>query len=168
MPIYDNMKGDFRWGKNIIPEYRWHNGQADYYQFGDKIDPGRIVGLNILSGNINDKNSKITPFKVMRGKQIYDSQNNYLIVPKLFGGDGYWKTYDWKSASQLGMKEINLAFSGKYNFIETEMYWPINHMVAPAENSLKCTECHSRKGHGRLDWEKLGYRGDPMTAGGRF
>jgi hypothetical protein len=27
----------------------------------------------------------------MRGKQIFDSQNNFLIIPKLFGADGYWK-----------------------------------------------------------------------------
>jgi hypothetical protein len=100
------------------------------------------------------------------GKQ--DSKNNYLIVPKLFGQGGYWKTFDWNAAAKLGMELINLAYSGEYNFVETEMYWPINHMVAPAENALRCTECHTRKETKRLDWEKLGYDGDPMSKGGRF
>ena len=104
----------------------------------------------------------------MRGKQIYDSKNNYLIVPKLFGEGGYWKTYNWNSASKSGMREIDLAYSGKYGFVETEMYWPINHMVAPAVKSLRCTDCHAKNGSKRLNWEQLGYKGDPMSSGGRF
>ena len=168
MESYNKKKGDFAWSKNVVPEYRWYNGQADYYMFGDKIDPTNPVSLNELSGDIKDPKAKITPFKVMRGKQIYDSQNNYMIVPKLFGKDGYWKTFDWNSASALGMQSINLPYSGEYGFVETEMYWPINHMVAPAEYALRCTECHTRKETKRLDWEKLGYDGDPMSKGGRF
>lgn len=102
----------------------------------------------------------------MRGKQIYDSKNNYLIIPKLFGKDGYWKTYDWNSASQLGMKEVNLEYSGSYDFVETEMYWPINHMVASKDKALSCTNCHGIKGD-RLNWKELGYTGDPMKVKGR-
>jgi len=162
---YNKMKGEFKWAKNVIPTYKWYNGSANYYSFGDKINPSKVVMLNTLNGDIKDPKAKIAPFKVMRGKQIYDSQNNYLIIPKLFGEDGYWKNYDWNLASQLGMKEVNLPYSGTYAFVETEMYWPINHMVAPKENALKCTFCHSKEG--RLDWKALGYSGDPMKVGGR-
>jgi hypothetical protein len=42
------------------------------------------------------------------------------------------------------MKRIGLPFSGKYGFAETKMYWPINHMVAPKEESLDCASCHNR------------------------
>jgi octaheme c-type cytochrome (tetrathionate reductase family) len=168
MPTYNKKKGDFEWDKDVVPAYRWYNGSANYYSFGDKIDPNEVVALNQLSGDKSDEKAKITPFKVMRGKQIYDSKNDYLIVPKLFGKGGYWKTFDWNAAAKLGMELINLAYSGEYNFVETEMYWPINHMVAPAENALRCTECHTRKETKRLDWEKLGYDGDPMSKGGRF
>ena len=167
-PTYDKKKGDFKWDKNVVPEYRWHNGQADYYLLGDKIDPEKVVELNKLTGNINDEAAKISPFKVMRGKQIYDSKNNYLITPKLFGADGYWKTFDWNRSSALGMAESDMDYSGKYGFVVTEMFWPINHMVAPAEKSLKCTDCHSTKESKRLNWEKLGYADDPMRIGGRF
>ncbi|MFH1195820.1 MAG: tetrathionate reductase family octaheme c-type cytochrome [bacterium] len=162
---YNKMKGEFTWAMNVIPTYKWYNGSASYYKFGDKVEPDKIVKLNILNGDIKDPKAKIAPFKVMRGKQIYDSQNNYLIVPKLFGEVGYWKSYDWNMASQFGMKEINLPYSGNYSFIETEMYWPINHMVTAKENALKCTACHG-KGN-RLDWEALGYAGDPMKVKGR-
>lgn len=167
MPTYDKKKGDFIWDKNITPEYRWHNGQAHYYAYGEKVEPGEVVQLNKLNGNIDDPGAKITPFKVMKGKQIYDSRNKYLIVPKLFGKGGYWSTFNWNTASKEGMKEINLPYSGKFSFIETEMYWPINHMVAPASKSLKCTDCHSTKGSMRLNWEELGYEKDPIKTGGR-
>ena len=163
---YNKMKGEFKWEMNVIPTYKWYNGSASYYKFGDKIETDKIVKLNSLNSDIKDSKAKIAPFKVMRGKQIYDSKNNYLIIPKLFGEGGYWKLYDWNLASQLGMKEINLDYSGSYAFVETEMYWPINHMVAPKEKALKCTNCHGVKGD-RLDWKSLGYAGDPMKVKGR-
>jgi octaheme c-type cytochrome (tetrathionate reductase family) len=166
-PVYDKKKGEFLWKKNVVPEYHWHNGQADYYQMGETVDPYEKVPINSLSGSKEDPAAKITPFKVMRGKQIYDTDNNYLITPKLFGPDGYWTTFDWLSASEIGMAETKLPFSGKYGFIETEMYWPVNHMVAPAKKSLKCADCHTRKKTKRLDWKALGYEDDPMRAGGR-
>lgn len=167
-PTYDKKKGDFIWGKNVIPEYRWHNGQADYYLIGDPIGSEKPVQLNRLAGTIEDEMAKITPFKVMRGKQIYDAENRYFIVPKLFGADGFWSTFNWNEAAALGMEEIKLAYSGSYDFMETEMCWPINHMVAPVSESLKCTACHTRKESRRLNWEQLGYKGDPMNSGGRF
>ena len=51
------------------------------------------------------------------------------------------------------MKRVGLPYSGKYGFIETEMYWPINHMVSPKTSTVACTECHTREGQpaGRPD-----------------
>lgn len=159
--IYDKKKGDFRWAKNVVPEYRWYNGSADYYLPGDAIDnPSTVLELNKLNGNINDPDAKIAPFKMMRGKQIFDVDNNYLIIPKLFGPGGFWATYEWHSAAELGMKEAGLPYSGNYGFINTEMAWPINHMVAPKGDALKCEDCHGDKAT-RLDWVALGYPGDP-------
>lgn len=168
MEIYNKKKGDFKWEMNVIPEYSWHNGKAEYHQIGDEINPKEIVKLNNLLGDISDSKSKIAPFKVMRGKQIYDSGNNYLAIPKLFGDGGYWQTYNWDAATKLGMEAVELDYSGQHDFIETEMYWPINHMVVSTDKSLSCTACHGVKGKKRLDWEKLGYKGDPMKTGGRF
>ena len=168
MPLYDKKKGDYLWGKNVVPTYAWHNGQVDYYQAGDQLDPDKPLVINALKGSYGDETSKITPFKVIRGKQIYDTENNYLIIPKLFGEGGYWLTFDWNQAAKLGMEASGLEYSGKYGFVETAAYWPINHMVVSAEKALKCTACHSRKEDKRLDWKKLGYKDDPMRIGGRF
>lgn len=57
---------------------------AKYYEIVAVIDPSRPVLLNELNGDIKDVESKIYPFKVMRVKQPYDSQNNYIIIPKLY------------------------------------------------------------------------------------
>ncbi len=162
---YNKKKGDFVWKKDVQPEYRWHNGGVEYYMFGDKIDTTAIVVLNELNGSIEDTNSKITPFKVMHAKQPFDPVNMTLIVPHLFGPEGYWKTFNWEQAAQIGMEAVGLPFSGNVEFVETDMYWPINHMVAPSEQALRCTDCHGKKS--RFDWEALGYPGDPMKKGGR-
>ena len=111
-------------------------------------------------GSRKDKDSKIYPFKVMEGRQIYDKGNNTLIVPKLFGKDGYWATYDWDQAARLGMESVGLPYSGGYDWVDTIMYWRINHMVAPAENALECLDCHGDEG--RMDWKALDYKKDPM------
>jgi len=167
LETYSKMKGDFKWASNVIPDYQWYSGSAAYYLPGDRLDDtSGVVLLNRLNGNLNDSTAKIYPFKVMKGKQIYDKENRYLIIPKLFGEGGYWKTYDWDAASQLGMKEVNLDYSGSFGFIETKMFWPINHMVAPKGNALKCGACHG-PGANRMNWKALGYKGDPAKYGGR-
>ena len=43
------------------------------------------------------------------------------------------------------MKRLDLPYSGKYGFTETEMYWPVNHMVSPKGNAVQCSECHTRE-----------------------
>ncbi|MEZ5069565.1 MAG: tetrathionate reductase family octaheme c-type cytochrome [Bacteroidales bacterium] len=166
---YDKKKGDFVWAMNVVPAYAWHNGQADYYSLGEPVDPSKPLPLNRLAGSLEDPGSKISPFKVMKGKQIYDAGAKCLVVPKLYGPGGYWQTYDWNGAAKLGMEENGLTYSGSHGFVETTMHWPINHMVAPAEDALKCTACHhTDPARSRMDWEGLGYGSDPMRSGGRL
>ena len=142
---YHSMKGSFIWKNNVTPEYYWFNGKAKHYVMGDKIDPTQTVQLNRLLGDYNDPNAKIVPVKVHRGKQIYDSEYNTMIVPHLFGKDStaYWKNFDWDKAARTGMEKAHQPYSGHYGFVSTEMYWPINHMVAQNEEALKCNDCHS-------------------------
>ncbi len=153
--VYDSMKGDFLWGEDLTPEYFWFDGQVRYSLLGDKIDDTQPpVPINSIGGSPDDPKARIWPFKVMRGKQPYDTENKTLLVSHLFGkdDDAYWKTYDWDKALRAGMKAAKTVgqtggdFSGKYDFIETEMYWPITHMVAPKEDALGCDDCHSRDG----------------------
>jgi octaheme c-type cytochrome (tetrathionate reductase family) len=152
--VYMSMKGTFTWGKNLKPEYIWFNGKSDHYYLGDAIDTTNLpVKINDLKGSANDPHSKIIPVKVHRGDQIYDTKTMMLIQPKLYsqaeGDSAFWKDFNWSLSAERGMKEIGLPFSGEYDFVETEMYWPINHMVSKASESLQCADCHTPK-DGRL------------------
>lgn len=152
--IYMSIKGSFEWASNVEPEYVWFNGTADHYLIGDKIDTTNgPVQINRLFGSHDDPGSKIIPVKVHRGDQIYDTENLTLIQPKLYaeaqGDSAFWKDFDWNTAAAAGMKQVGLPYSGHYDFIQTEMYWPINHMVSKAEASLQCADCHTQN-DGRL------------------
>ena len=149
---YQSIKGEFIWAKDVKPDYVWFNGTADHYLLGDTIHEVPVQ-MNRLFGSHDDKNSKIVPVKIHSGDQIYDTKYKTLIQPKLFsqvtGDSAYWKDFDWQTAAEAGMKRVGLPYSGEYAFVETQMYWPINHMVAPKDQTVGCAECHTRE-NGRL------------------
>jgi len=155
--VYMSIKGSFVWGRQLKPEYAWSNGTASHYLIGETFDAGKPLQINELHGDYADPDAKIIPVKIHRAKQIYDTEFKYLIQPKTVsnrpGDGGYWKEFNWNRAAEEGMKEVGLPFSGKYGFAQTEMTWPINHMVSPKAQTVGCTECHTRK-DGRL--AKLG------------
>lgn len=146
---YASIKGTFMWGRNVKPEYVWFNGTASHYLTGDTISADTPIQMNTLHGSYDDPDAKIIPVKIHRAQQPYDPVNKYIIQPKTFankeGEGGFWKDFDWQSSIQHGMQYINLPYSGQYTFAKTEMYWPINHMVSPKSNVVKCNECHSRE-----------------------
>lgn len=148
-PVYVTKKGEFRWAENIEPEYRWFNGEMNYITFLTKIDDKGVVAINHPDGYSGDTLSRIWPFKVHRGLQPYDPVHKRFVKPKLFGPKGsgaYWSDFNWGIAIQKGMEYAGMEYSGKYGFVETEMYWPISHMVSPKEDALGCVECHARDG----------------------
>ena len=147
---YLSIKGSFKWGKNLKPDYIWFNGTADHYLLGDIInDTSKPLQINTLNGSYSDPYSKIIPVKIHRSLQPYDPVNKILIQPKLFAdkkGEGaLWQDFNWRRASEVGMKDVDLNFSGQVGFIKTEMYWPVNHMVSTKELTVQCNECHSRE-----------------------
>jgi len=153
---YLSIKGNFVYDDWVTPEYYWFNGIANHQLITDKIDT-IPVQMNTLYGSYRDKGknqtslegSKIWPVKVHRGKQIYDTENMTLIQPKLWdsekGKGAYWLDFDWDEANRVGMEYIGQDYSGAYGFVETEMYWPLNHQVSPADKSLQCIDCHQRE-----------------------
>ena len=158
-------KGRFVWQKDVKPKYAWYNGKSGIYTWGETFDPGKELYLNWPIGNKDDKQAKIYPFKVHKGKQIFDSVHNYLINPHLTGDTGFWENVDWDSAARIGMQARGLDYSGKYGFINTVTYWRINHMVEAADNALICGDCHGAK-QTRMDWSSLGYKADPLYHAG--
>jgi octaheme c-type cytochrome (tetrathionate reductase family) len=156
--IYDSRKGEFELAENVTPEYIWFNGEVNYTLLADTFDDAEILTINPPQGNIDDNASRIWPMKVFRGIQPYDPVSKTLVIPHLFGKDedAYWKTFNWDRAIAAGMAYAEAPYSGAYDFIETQMYWPITHMVAPADKALTCQGCHVEEG-GHLDFVALGY-----------
>lgn len=146
---YFGAKGAFKWGRNVVPAYRWWNGTSGRYLTGDRFDASRTLVMNPPLGGPGDPASKIWPFKLHAGKQPYDAVHKTLIQPKTYGEKGsgaYWSDYDWDKAARAGMKYAGLPFSGEIGFARTEMYWPVSHMVAQGDRGLSCADCHSRAG----------------------
>jgi octaheme c-type cytochrome (tetrathionate reductase family) len=162
LKTYDRQKGDFVWAKDVVPTYLWFDGSVDRVLMGDRIDAAKVVHLNHPNGARGDGVSKITPFKLMQGKQPYDAGTNVIAVPHLFGKGGFWDVYDWDIAVRDGMKTAGLAYVGPVGWVTTDMHWKVNHMVVPKNRALGCNDCH--RAPGRLDWKALGYAGDPATS----
>lgn len=172
-PTYDSKKGQFIWAIDAVPEYRWFNGQVSHTFLGDKVDdqtPGceheycitqgrydridttqPVVHINTLQGSYHDPNARIWPVKIHRGKQPYDRQLKTLVAPKLFPSEpnaehAFWKSFNWDRAIAAGMNYLEQPYSGEFGWIQTEMSWPLAHMVAPAEQALDCVDCHHPEG----------------------
>ena len=164
---YLKIKGSFVYQTDFKPTYRWFNGNLSYrYLLGDKIDPAQPTTIDQPAGSLQDPQARIFPFKVHVANQPFDTGYDYLLQPITAGENGYWTNFNWDNAFRLAEPITGLKYSGSYGFAETLMYWPTTHMVQPKENALQCTDCHAE--NGRLDWEALGYPGDPMEWGGRF
>ena len=209
MPTFMKKKGGFKWKEAVKPVYKWYNGTVQRYLLGDRINEKGVTELAKPVGSIKDPAARIYPFKIHEGKQPSDAVYKYLLAPQLWGG--FWKHWDWNKAFESGMKSAGIQYSGKYEFVNTIMYWGLTHEVLPKESALSCAECHRSlvkapycgKCHqerpdvnfkelvhkgvnfkfladlGRdvenligktnyIDYEALGYEGDPIKTGGRF
>jgi octaheme c-type cytochrome (tetrathionate reductase family) len=169
---YNFKKGEFVWVKNVEPEYIWYANKLNHTFMGDKIDDqaphGTVcsqphgeydkldaskpaVMINRVQAGYDDPKARIWPAKIMRGIQPYDPVNKTLVIPKLFPSgpdkdEAYWKSFDWSRSIKAGMSYANLPYSGEFDWIQTEMIWPLKHTVAPKEDALQCAECHAHDG----------------------
>lgn len=149
---YLSIKGRFIWDTQVLPEYVWFNGNTSHFLLNDTISE-IPVRINTLHGQVNCPDSRIWPVKVHRGRQPFDSEYKTILNMKVFAdnpGEGaFWQDLDMDVAIQLGMEYNERPYSGSYHFENTEVFWPLNHMVSPKEQALACTDCHVRN-DGRL------------------
>ena len=149
---YSSKKGNFTYESEVIPEYIWINGKVKYTLLGDPVNTTGVTQINRYDGSPTDGISRIWPVKVFRGKQPYDLETKSLLVPHTAVGygekddTGFWDNYKWEAALKAGSEAAGRPFGGKFDFVKTEMTWPITHMVAPKEDALSCVQCHSKSG----------------------
>jgi len=175
--MYNKKKGAFVWGLNVRPTLRYSNGKwkrmvvgvSDHY-VNEPISMAEPVG------DYYDQDAMIYPFKMMIGNQPVDPNTRTVLVPHLFGLAGgpnpYWGKWDWTAALNDGAARTGQNFSGTHIFAATEMLLSVNHEVAPAEQALGmgginggCLDCHTTD---VIDWQALGWSGDPLKGGERF
>ena len=149
---YASIKGNFVYESDVVPDYQWINGKVKYTLLGDAVNTNGITEINHYYGSADDGQSRIWPVKVFRGKQPYDLESKSLLVPHTAVAYGqkddtaFWQNFKWEAALQAGAEASGQPFGGKFDFVETTMTWPITHMVAPKEDALTCTQCHSKSG----------------------
>jgi octaheme c-type cytochrome (tetrathionate reductase family) len=149
---YHGHYGAFAWDEHITPQYVWFDGTITFTKVGDVITPTDTVQVNQYHGTYANAETKLWPLRVYRGVQPYDPQNDTLVAVNLYGDEesAYWTGTDWEAAIRSAMEAEGVpegaAFSGEYDFVETEMSWLLNHTVAPAEQAVRCGACHSRDG----------------------
>lgn len=149
---YDSKKGSFELGEDVVPDYVWFNGTVTYTTQEDKIDPSQTVLVNRFHGSPDDPKARIWPVKRFEGKQPYDKVHRTLLVPHTAIPDdsAFWYNFDWPKALAAGAKTTGQPFSGEFDFVKTEMLWPITHMVAPSAQAVSCTACHASPLQSRL------------------
>ena len=182
--VYNFMKGDFVWEKNVVPTYSWYDGRVDRMTVldthpvgqGNAADTPVVLGKPIAT--YADGGAKIFPFKVMTGRQPGHLTDRYAIVPKLFGPGGFWggipaaDAYTpeavrdlWTASLTAGALVANQIAGGEsyadgdWGWVYTEMYMGINHEVAPKAQAVGCMDCHS---NANFSFTDLGYTCDPM------
>jgi hypothetical protein len=181
---YNAKKGHFVWEMNVRPSYAWYDHNVDRLTpatpftagLGDsEADP---VLLARPSATKADGGAKIYPFKVMRGKQPAHGDDNYMIIPKVFGSQGFWGSVpaaadyseelvhdNWTRALNLGRAAAGgpdgtsaTIGDDDWKFVHTAMYLAINHEIAPRTEALGCNDCHF--GNVEFDFRALGYTCD--------
>lgn len=144
--IYDGRKGRFVLGHDVVPDYVWFNGKVRYTTQEDPINPDEIVQINQFLGEPGEPNARIWPVKRFNSTQPYDKVSHKLLVPHVSGGDketSFWHVFDWNKSLAAGAEATGVPYSGQHGFVRSQMLWPITHMVAPKEQAVSCTQCHS-------------------------
>jgi hypothetical protein len=152
----------FSLARNITPIYFWDNGSDELYTRGTRIVPEHT---NRLQGpGPRTPASKIMPFTMHTGTQLYDIKYRYLLSPKLYGSQApFFKGADLNAAVTEGMHELRLPYSGRYGVTTTVAFRRLNHGVAGVNKTLGCLDCHGSAA--RFNWRRLGYEQDPWTGG---
>ncbi len=145
--------------KNVQPAYAWYNGKTRSQLMGEPIrkEKDGTVAIMQPEGNRKDRNAKIFAFKLHRGVLPFLTDRNWLVplaVDEFFADGDLDKAVREAAAVVYDLHDI------QYDWVETIRYMGLFHEVQPAEAALTCLDCHAPEG--RLDWQALGYREDPM------
>jgi hypothetical protein len=164
-PAYSEEKDKhiptFTFGSNVEPEIAWYNGTVWAQLPGIPVTQRKdgVVVMVEPQGSRNDSESKLFPFKVHRGKMPVLTEDRWMLPINVeeFFADGNIDGAVREAAHVLYDIE-----DFEYEWVSVKRYMGIFHAVEPADNALRCLDCHGSEG--RLDWAALGYEIDPLAA----
>lgn len=134
---------------NVIPTYKFWNGQSDIYNFGESLLPvNGVYNLAQALGTIQD--GKLTPLKVHTANQPI-----HLASQRVVQYDVLWQfmTGKYEEAAARGVAFMGLT--GPYTWAATSADQLITHGVEPKSNALRCAACHETRT--QMDLRTLGY-----------
>jgi hypothetical protein len=164
-PDYDEDKDKhtptFTFGTNVKPEIAWYNGTVRAQLPGVPVTQGEdgIVMMVAPQGSRADSEAKLHAFKVHRATMPVLSEERWVLPINVeeFFADG-----DIDGAVREAAHVLYGIEDFEYQWLPVKRYMGIFHEVQPADNALRCLDCHGPDG--RLDWAGLGYTADPLAA----
>ena len=157
----DKYTATITMGKDVEPVIEWYNGKTWEQLPGIAVTRRNdgTVAMMMPEGSINDPGARLYAFKLHRGMMPVLKEKGWVvpILVEEFFADGNIDSAVRKAADEMyGLEDIN------YEWVPVTRYMGIFHEVQPADNALRCLDCHGPDG--RLDWTGLGYEADPMAA----
>jgi len=137
-------------GYNMVPTYKFWNGQSDIYNYGETITAENgTYNMAKALGSIQD--GKLYPIKVHTSVQPISTSTNRIIQY-----DVLWQfmTGKYEEAAARGLSFMGL--SGGYSWVNTSADQLITHGVEPKANALQCTACHGSTS--QMNLKSLGYQ----------
>lgn len=144
---------------NLTPEYVFWNRLSDNALLGD--DAGltydaarRTYPTSRPIGDVQDRGSKIYPFKYKVAIQPKTDNGNQLIA--LDTAEYLKRSGNVGTAIGKGLAATGLSATEPYTWVTTDTLQLLNHGVAPAAQALACGSCHGTGARMNLQRD-LGY-----------
>ncbi len=163
-PAYSEEKDKhiptFTFGKDVVPTIAWYNGTVWAQLPAMPVTTGAdgVITMVQPQGSRTDPKAKLYAFKVHQGKMPVEKEHHWLLPINVeeFFADGNIDGAVREAAHVVyGIEDF------EYEWMLVRRYMGIFHEVQPADNALRCLDCHGPDG--RIDWAGLGYEADPLA-----
>lgn len=143
-------------GYDVVPTYKFWNGQSDIYNYGETITAQNgVYNMARALGTIQD--GKLYPMKVHTSVQPLHNSTSRIVQY-----DVLWQFMTGKFEEAAARGVAFMGLSGSYSWVNTSADQLITHGVEPKANALQCATCHDT--NTQMNLQALGYALKGTTA----
>jgi hypothetical protein len=144
---------------DVVPGYAWFDGTSLIQLPRQPVakDADGAVMMAVPQGSKDDPDARIYAFKVHRARLPVLRDKQWLLPIAV---DELYAHGDVNRAVKEATEAMYGIHDAEFDWVDTVRYMSISHEVRPAEDALRCLDCHGPDG--RLDWAALGYDRDPL------